>query len=123
MKQREGDQPLPTITEGVLDIQSRVIQDIISETYIAHDRSASKLITDITERREVGITRYGTALQPNNGRDALRDAYEEAIDLCMYLKQMIVERQMARGVAGTLEIAYQQALLLAVYLKGLERET
>ena len=27
-----------------------------------------------------------------NGRDALLDAYEEAIDLCMYLKQAIVER-------------------------------
>lgn len=122
MKQREGDQPLPVIHEDVLDIQSRVIQDIISEEYVSHNRAASKLISDITERRELGIARYGTALQPNNGRDALRDAYEEAIDLCMYLKQLIVERQMSRGFAGPLEIAYQQALVLAVYLKGLERE-
>jgi hypothetical protein len=50
------------------------------------------VIADIEKRRELGISRYGTALQAGNGRDALRDAYEEAIDLSMYLKQAIVER-------------------------------
>jgi len=74
LKLREGDQPLPTPHgDAVTDIQTLVI-------------------ADITARREVGISRYGTALQPHNGRDALRDAYEEAIDLAMYLKQLLVER-------------------------------
>lgn len=72
LKQREGDQPLP-VQNNNQDIQSQVI-------------------ADIEARRQVGISRYGTALQANNGRDALRDAYEEAMDLCMYLKQCIVER-------------------------------
>lgn len=49
------------------------------------------VIGDITLRREVGIKRYGTPLQPNNGRNALQDAYEEALDLAMYLKQLLVE--------------------------------
>jgi len=52
----------------------------------------SLVIEDIGRRREVGIERYGTALQPHNGRDALLDAYEEALDLTMYLKQALVER-------------------------------
>lgn len=69
---REGDQPLPTPNEHQ-DIQSMVI-------------------VDIAHRRVVGIERYGTALQPFNGRDGLQDAYEEALDLTMYLKQLIVER-------------------------------
>jgi hypothetical protein len=47
---------------------------------------------DLLERAREGIRRYGVYLQPHNGRDALRDAYEEALDLCMYLKQMMVER-------------------------------
>lgn len=69
---RNGDsQPLPTINDAV-DIQSHVI-------------------ADITARREVGIRRYGTALQPNNGRNALLDAYEECLDLACYLKQRLVE--------------------------------
>lgn len=50
------------------------------------------VIADIGTRREFGIERYGTALQPFNGRDALRDAYEEALDLSMYLRQAIEER-------------------------------
>lgn len=73
LKLREGDQPLPIPRDGVTDIQTLVI-------------------ADIEARRQVGISRYGTALQPHNGRDALRDAYEEAIDLAMYLKQLLVER-------------------------------
>lgn len=50
------------------------------------------VIADIRTRMQVGLERYGTLLQPNNGRDALRDAYEEAIDLAMYLRQAIAER-------------------------------
>jgi hypothetical protein len=47
---------------------------------------------DLESRERLGITRYGTPLQPNNGRDALRDAYEEALDLACYLKQAMLER-------------------------------
>lgn len=72
LKLRDGDQPLP-IKNGARDIQSMVI-------------------ADIEARRQVGIARYGTALQPNNGRDALRDLYEELIDAAMYTKQLMVER-------------------------------
>lgn len=50
------------------------------------------VIADLGTRLEVGIQRYGTALQPFNGRDALRDAYEEALDLACYLRQAIAER-------------------------------
>ena len=47
---------------------------------------------DLEQREQVGIHRYGTPLQPFNGRDALRDAYEEALDLGCYLRQAIEER-------------------------------
>jgi hypothetical protein len=47
---------------------------------------------DIATRKQIGIQRYGTPLQAHNGRDALRDAYEEALDLAMYLRQAIAER-------------------------------
>lgn len=50
------------------------------------------VIADLEIRTQVGIQRYGTALQPHNGRDALRDAYEEALDLACYLRQAIAER-------------------------------
>lgn len=47
---------------------------------------------DLVEREKLGIDRYGTALYPRNGRIALKDAYEEALDLACYLKQMLVEQ-------------------------------
>jgi len=39
----------------------------------------------LQERKELGLKRYGSLLQPNNGRDNLQDAIEELIDLLVYL--------------------------------------
>lgn len=46
------------------------------------------VIADIEVRKEFGIRKYGTALQSGNGRDMLQDAYEEALDLAIYLRGM-----------------------------------
>lgn len=53
------------------------------------------VMDDMADRRNVGIQRYGTPLQPNNGRDALVDAYQEALDLAVYLRQVLEERRIA----------------------------
>jgi hypothetical protein len=50
------------------------------------------VIEDMRERDRVGRREYGTPLQPFNGRDALVDAYQEALDLAVYLRQAIEER-------------------------------
>lgn len=50
------------------------------------------VMNDMAARDRVGEKRYGVRLQPHNGRDALRDAYEEALDLTVYLRQAIYER-------------------------------
>jgi len=51
-------------------------------------RVVAHLVTqDMAERHMQGIEKYGVALQPHNGRDALTDAYQEALDLCAYLAQ------------------------------------
>lgn len=50
------------------------------------------VIRDIENRKAIGLKKYGTLLQAHNGRDALQDAYEEALDLCQYLRQAIEER-------------------------------
>jgi len=48
---------------------------------------------DIEARAQKGEQTYGERLKPNNGRDALVDAYQEALDLCMYLRQCIEENK------------------------------
>lgn len=50
------------------------------------------VIADLAEREVQGIAHYGTTLKTFNGRDALRDAYQEALDLAQYLKQALMER-------------------------------
>ena len=50
------------------------------------------VLTDFRARDAFGAKKYGTRLQPHNGRDALQDAYQEALDLCCYLRQAIYER-------------------------------
>jgi len=54
---------------------------------------ADLVLDDIAERVEMGKKKYGTKLRANNGRKALWDAYQEALDLVMYLRQEIEERR------------------------------
>jgi predicted transcriptional regulator len=46
---------------------------------------------DLIYREQLGRQRYGTSLYAYNGRSAILDAYEEALDLCCYLRQVIEE--------------------------------
>lgn len=57
-----------------------------------HPNIQDQVIDDIEARKQMGIRKYGVALQPHNGRNALQDAYEEALDLAIYLKQALVEQ-------------------------------
>lgn len=66
------EQPLPTVNENPF------MQNLVQ--------------IDVEKRKEIGIKRYGTLLQAHNGRDFLRDAYEEALDLVMYLRGCLFER-------------------------------
>lgn len=57
------------------------------------------VIADMRERDHVGRQRYGTPLQAGNGRDALVDAYQEALDLVVYLRQAIEERTVRLSIS------------------------
>jgi len=66
------------------------------------------VIKDLQDRAEVGLKKYGTYLKTQNGRDALMDAYQEALDLAMYLRQAIEER----GASSTDNIAGNAVMIL-----------
>jgi len=48
---------------------------------------------DLIDRAETGNKKYGTYLMSHNGRDALMDAYQEVLDLAMYLRQKLYEEK------------------------------
>lgn len=54
----------------------------------------SLVIADMEARAAKGVQTYGTRLQAFNGRDAMVDAYQEALDLAIYLRQVLREREL-----------------------------
>lgn len=56
-------------------------------------RVLDQVVADLQARAEFGKEKYGTYLEVHNGRDPLWDAYQEALDLCMYLRQELMRRE------------------------------
>ena len=50
------------------------------------------VLADLTNRALEGTAKYGEPLKARNGRNPLWDAYQEALDLAMYLRQAIEEQ-------------------------------
>jgi hypothetical protein len=49
-------------------------------------------IGDMMARMLAGKKKYGTYLQPYNGRDTLLDLYEELLDAAIYCRTLMYER-------------------------------
>jgi flavin-dependent thymidylate synthase len=54
------------------------------------------VLDDLKLRREAGVKKYGMSLRAFNGRDAVLDAYQEALDLSLYLRQKLTENRAAK---------------------------
>ena len=52
------------------------------------------VVKDIEDRKRFGLEKYGTLLQAGNGRKGLVDAYQEILDLVVYLRQHIEDFKM-----------------------------
>ena len=50
------------------------------------------VIADMRDRDRFGTEKYGQRLVAHDGRDAMKDAYQEALDLCVYFRKAIYER-------------------------------
>jgi len=94
------DQPAPVVTDRT------AAWDIVIEYMVKHhgDNAYSRpspdpslwdiVIADMSERHRVGVERYGTPLTAHNGRDHLIDAYQEALDMAVYLAAWLDEKEM-----------------------------
>ena len=47
---------------------------------------------DLEARTAAGLTSYGRPFTSHDGRDSLKDAYEEALDMVQYLRKALYER-------------------------------
>lgn len=90
---------------------NKAAQHQIDPTPNNHPCIQDLVIKDIQDRKKVGIERYGTVLQPFNGRSALMDAYQEALDLAVYLKQLLYEETEKKlEVTAIIEAARRRVL-------------
>lgn len=85
------------------------------------------VIEDMRQRDHVGREKYGTPLQAHNGRRPLVDAYQEVLDLAVYLRQEIEERaaleQYCEEMRGLCHALEQENRIMREDVKGIiERE-
>lgn len=93
-----GVEPMPSELEDVerlRDAAERFALGLV-EAQPAPEPSAGRpiwelVVEDMRARDQLGRRRYGVPLQAHNGRAPLIDAYQEALDLAVYLRQAIEE--------------------------------
>lgn len=56
------------------------------------------VLSDMKERNRIGTEKYGTPLQAFNSRNSLQDAYEEVLDLAVYLRQVLEEKNLLEAI-------------------------
>lgn len=54
------------------------------------------VIADMRERDVTGTAKYGQRLVAGDGRKSLVDAYQEALDQCVYLRKEIEEQKLVQ---------------------------
>lgn len=54
----------------------------------------AQVIADMAARWKGSYAEHDNHLLAGRGRSALQDAYEEALDLCMYLKKALIEEEL-----------------------------
>jgi hypothetical protein len=84
---------------------------------IARHHRRPAFVRAARQRHEFGAAKYGTALRANNGRNAKVDALQEALDLVVYLEQILQEtddRADAMRVRGLQDTAVDMANELAL---------
>jgi len=73
---------------GCLDVNDKQPTPIPSASPAVWDL----VLEDMKQRDLIGKEKYKVRLQPNNGRDALIDLYQELLDAVAYCRQEIYER-------------------------------
>lgn len=83
----------PPVPSDTPEVWPRVIDDVLRDVY-AGDGGASvppywrqRLAAEMEERNAFGVAKYGLPVQVENGRDPLRDALDEALDMSCYTRQ------------------------------------
>lgn len=86
-------QPQPIRTPESTQVVPRVMIHVRNATVGGgySPQLGEAICADIEARLRFGLAKYGHPLETHNGRDALMDAYQEALDCLNYLEQHRIE--------------------------------
>ena len=118
-------EPAPIRQPHSVDVWPLVWADVRKANRNAPSEAADKLLEDMQARSAQGYAKYGTTLHSHNGRNPLVDAYQEALDQVVYLRQAAHETSAEpdEDLAVLINIAYglalQGALTLAMCVHGI----
>jgi hypothetical protein len=82
----EAGQPLPVTTNKSIDVAVEVANDL-------KGFALQPIAEDVEARIRIGERKYGKRLQSFNGRDAVKDLYDEVLDALNYSKQLEIENK------------------------------
>lgn len=90
----DGNVTLAAVVQATAEPQPKLSPTEPQPAPVANNSPAAwgLVMKDMVDRDQFGREKYGVPLQPGNGRDALADAYQEALDLAVYLRTAIYER-------------------------------
>jgi len=107
---QEGCQmPIERIHDFWLSKKLQLEKDVASISVPVHDKFVSgaakpepmpikgkelvlpHVVNDLMQRDQMGKKKYGTSLETHNNRSSLWDAYQELLDLTMYLRKHLLE--------------------------------
>lgn len=114
--------PEPAPTGNGAPVWPLVIGDLSNAVHRSNtsdsrtDLIVFKMMDDMIERDQQGRAKYGTPLRTNNGRDVLKDAYQESLDLVVYLRQG-VEEGCCHSQVYTDAMALTTAIRTMLYLR------
>jgi hypothetical protein len=92
-KPKRYDDKKPIIHHLICEDLNRIVGDYrIDGSSTVTRKSVEMVQKDLMDRLKIGIERYGAPLQPNNGRNAKVDGYQEIADLLTYFRQDLCER-------------------------------
>jgi hypothetical protein len=80
----EAGQPLPITTKKSVDVAVEVADDL-------KKLGLETIAEDVEARIRIGERKYGKRLQSFNGRDAVKDLFDEVLDALNYSKQLEIE--------------------------------
>lgn len=90
-------QQAPVHHEGAECVQDLVIEDLSGR---GHALGLCSIVAfDVLARKQQGLRKYNSVLEPNNGRRVLVDLYQEVLDALQYARQGM-EEFVARATDG-----------------------